>query len=241
MNDIPTHEATLRVRTIQHLKGSANSVDEYPIWQWSLQLYLLDKNGTQIPCNIIKSCEYILHPSFEKPNRIVDTIPYLLEEEGWGEFNIKIKCQFLFGLGLFTINHDINFDNTEYLVDYSIQVPYNHPMMYKLLIDNNIIEVYGQKQPKESQQQKLMDTPITPQNSMALLNWIKEIPSLDEQTLTEIVQMIINHPAMKHELSSSNMQDDFRILTSQLPDDLLEAIQKLFTEAAKNDKLKSLR
>jgi transcription initiation factor IIF auxiliary subunit len=34
--------------------------------QWSIEIWLLDENGEQVPANVFEKATYNLHPSFEK-------------------------------------------------------------------------------------------------------------------------------------------------------------------------------
>lgn len=43
----------------------------------------------------IRKVLFTLHPSFANPHRVVETPPYSIREEGWGEFDVIVKIVFV--------------------------------------------------------------------------------------------------------------------------------------------------
>lgn len=242
---IPSMPVIVRVKTIQKVKLPLQLENEFPIREWSVQLYLVNMQTKELVSDrIIKSCKYVLHPSFE--NNIIkikntnvnnnnnnndddedednnkeksactsnsssgDHLHFLLKNTGWGEFEIKISCQLMFSMGKFLINHYLNFDAQEYDTDYEINVPLNNPRLNKLMPDL-----------LKSQLTPIPRTTVKGNN----LAWIDKIRFLDEDIVTEVVQMIINHPVVRKEIKNYPLdKQDFKILSSALPDELLDAI-----------------
>lgn len=174
---------------------------------------MLDERGVEIDAIVLSDCTFHLHPTFENPIRRVSTPPFALEEQGWGEFDIKIVCNFLEDAGKVTIRHPLEFEENAYAIDYSVQIPYHTSELRRRLethytLQKEIIEV-----PTKSQ--------ISASNS-----WIKSIPLLDEDAVTEMVQMIVAHPAVQSEVLKHPRHEDFLMGLNQLPNELLDEIRE---------------
>jgi len=48
------------------LSDKPSPMEGYPMRSWSIEVYLLDAQGNQIPASIFDKVTYKLHPSFEK-------------------------------------------------------------------------------------------------------------------------------------------------------------------------------
>jgi hypothetical protein len=41
-------------------------MEGFPMRSWSIEIYLLDEQGQEVPANVFEKATYNLHPSFEK-------------------------------------------------------------------------------------------------------------------------------------------------------------------------------
>jgi transcription initiation factor IIF auxiliary subunit len=57
-----------------HSQGKDSGVEGFPLRSWSIEIYLLNENGEQVPANLFDKVVYRLHPSFgERANQSMST------------------------------------------------------------------------------------------------------------------------------------------------------------------------
>lgn len=191
------------------IKG-AIAVNDLPQRHWKVELCMLDEAEKEIEIEIVARCTFYLHETFNDPVRSFDHPPFSVEEDGWGEFDIKIVCECIENGGKFTIHHPLTFDEPAYAIDYDIQVPCNAPVMRELLSKNcNLADLVKVEKPDKK---------------LTVSHWIGQIATADEDTVTDIVQMIVAHPAVQEEINKRPRHEDFLMGFHQLPNDLLRKI-----------------
>lgn len=128
-------------------QGKDSGVEGYPLRLWSIEIYVLNELGEQVPATLFDKVTYKLHPSFEAraiqgmlarrdscPDEgpstdsfifclVIKNPPFRIQEEGWGEFDMTI------GLGApdkeHNISHDLNFQQNRYESKHVIVRPWN--------------------------------------------------------------------------------------------------------------------
>ena len=60
---------TQRVLTLRVFSPKESPLAEFPMKEWSVELYLLDADGKERPADCVTKVTYNLHPSFENPNQ----------------------------------------------------------------------------------------------------------------------------------------------------------------------------
>jgi len=114
--------------------------------RWKVSIYSVDDTEEHGPLNYVEKVEYVLHPTFEPPERgnedfffendftnfiyghqiniiyiVVRKPPFTLSEKGWGEFDMKIVLYFTDkSVQPFTLNHDLNFKKSHYEVTHKL-------------------------------------------------------------------------------------------------------------------------
>ncbi|CAR28540.1 hypothetical protein ZYGR_0S01730 [Zygosaccharomyces rouxii] len=212
--DIPTIDVNIRVKTQQVIKEDQSScMGELPVRRWRVELCMLNEKDEEVVLDIVSICIFYLHPTFKEPVRKFRQPPFVLEEEGWGEFDMEIVCHFIENVGKFTINHLLSFEHSAVAIDYAIKVPCHTPLIREYLSRNFTLPDanFDKKQEKTISQSQLR-------------NWINLIPKLDEDSVTEIVQLILRHPAVQAEVNKQERHDDFLMGLYQLPNELLQTI-----------------
>lgn len=81
---------------------------------WSIEIWLLDENGVEVPATVFDKAVYNLHPSFERPKQTFKKPPFRIEEKGWGEFDMQIVLSGIHKGGDHTLDHDLNFHKERY-------------------------------------------------------------------------------------------------------------------------------
>ncbi|KAJ8660274.1 hypothetical protein O0I10_004136 [Lichtheimia ornata] len=115
-------EPTLDIKiTFQNsiIKGpDAQTVEGHPLRNWKIKLVAVengkDKKGRL--SELLDHVEYILHPTFENPRRVVTKEPYVLQEKGWGEFDMRIVLNFANNVATEVLLFDLSFMQSSYSV-----------------------------------------------------------------------------------------------------------------------------
>ncbi|KAG0788042.1 hypothetical protein G6F16_009651 [Rhizopus arrhizus] len=106
--------------------ASAQSSDGHPWRNWQVTLVAME-DGKEVKGKsslILDHVEYILHPTFDNPRRIMKKEPYLLQEKGWGEFDLRALLHFTNNLAApKIIVFDLNFAQPTYSVIEKIEFP----------------------------------------------------------------------------------------------------------------------
>lgn len=200
-------EIVIRVKTQQIIIEKSEDEDELPLRKWMVEICMLDKDGKEVPADILESCTYYLHKTFEHPVRKIAESPFTLTEQGWGEFDMKIVCKLIGKSGKFTIIHDIEFQDDAYAIDYTVQVPVINSKMRSTLLKNFNV-------PDE------IDAPVNkPQEK-----WGTILQDFDEDMITEFTQIILNNRAVKAEINRHDPTERVHLHFGQFPVDLLEQL-----------------
>ncbi|KAI8647072.1 yeats family-domain-containing protein [Parasitella parasitica] len=111
------------------LKSTAKASEGHPWRNWKIRVVAVDNNREKKGKlnHLLDHVEYWLHPTFVNPVRDFKKEPYLLQEKGWGEFDMRVILYFkdsllepdpeeiLFDLHfrepIYTIKHTIIFNN----------------------------------------------------------------------------------------------------------------------------------
>ncbi|KAF9896416.1 hypothetical protein BX616_007502, partial [Lobosporangium transversale] len=95
----------------------------------------INANGEEEPLPYVEYVEYLLHHTFEQPLRKVTEYPFMLQEKGWGEFDMKIMLYFADkSTTPYSLDHDLNFQLAHYEVSHTLTFkPDLKPSFLKLL------------------------------------------------------------------------------------------------------------
>ncbi|KAG9287820.1 hypothetical protein G9A89_017415 [Geosiphon pyriformis] len=110
-------EKEIKVVTDQEILKNLKMEAGYPIRKWKVALFAVNDIGEKSPMRFVEKVEYHLHPTFEKPIRVVKKPPFTLTEQGWGEFDMRIVLHFIDKtIPTKTLEHDLNFTKNHYEV-----------------------------------------------------------------------------------------------------------------------------
>ncbi|KAL9558411.1 hypothetical protein MBANPS3_000911 [Mucor bainieri] len=119
------------------IKGhGAKSNDGHPWRNWKITLVAMDgeREVKGKLAMILDHVEYILHPTFEEPRRVKKEEPYVLQEKGWGEFDMRVVLYFTDNItDPQVLLFDLNFALPNYSITHSVEFPNASPELVKLL------------------------------------------------------------------------------------------------------------
>lgn len=113
-------ERKVRVVTDQKVIDKPSPVEEFPMREWTIRLFILDEAGNEQPADVFTKVVYHLHPTFENPVQTFNKAPFICTNEGWGEFEIGIDCYTTEKTKLQPIVHDLNFQQQKYESTHSV-------------------------------------------------------------------------------------------------------------------------
>ncbi|KAI7871346.1 yeats family-domain-containing protein [Spinellus fusiger] len=126
------------------IKGAhATSVDGHPLRNWKIKLVAMDGNKEKKGklSALLDRVEYILHPTFANPRRVMNKEPYLLQEKGWGEFDMRIMLYFTRDLAdPEIVLFDLNFAHSTYTVHHKLVFPMPSPELEALLSMDPVVD-----------------------------------------------------------------------------------------------------
>lgn len=94
--------------------NSAKDLADQPgVSEWIL--FVDDKGG------VVKSVNFVLHPTFNPPSVTVDKTPFSITRQGWGTFECTIAVTFIDSTRK-SYTHKLVFDNTIHSKDYKVDV-----------------------------------------------------------------------------------------------------------------------
>lgn len=206
---------TIRVKTQQIILPDAPKVYELPTRKWRMQLFILDEEGNEQPATLFDYVTYHLHPTFERPLRKLTEPPFTLDEQGWGEFELKIIAKVKFCSTTYTFHHELSFDNNAYNVDYEGRFPYHQTKLREELLNSGSVPIYNEDEISLGQVTNLQRA-------------INLISVSDVDTIQKVINTIVTFPPVSEEIAKRRHQeDDIVILLSQIPNQLLNKICRL--------------
>ncbi|EDK39755.2 hypothetical protein PGUG_03853 [Meyerozyma guilliermondii ATCC 6260] len=227
---------TIRITTEQHVMKDVPPVENFPMREWSVQVTMLDQAGNEIAANILDRVTYSLHPTFANPIRTLKSPPFLVKEQGWGEFDIPITVH-LVGVagkqGERKFSHDLNFLQEKYIVDHSISVPTTKsPTLNKLLLESgpvpNADNIESSKRRNDgdmgSKVKKAKTGTGAVKGSVDLEKLANGLTKLGEDDLIVIVQMVTDNRTNDMNIKNDVDNGEFTMDLYTLPESLLKSM-----------------
>ncbi|ABN66843.2 predicted protein [Scheffersomyces stipitis CBS 6054] len=232
---------TIRITTEQHILKDVPPVENYPMRKWNIQISMLDQSGQEIAANILDKVTYTLHPTFTNPIRTTKQSPFLVEEQGWGEFDIPISIHIL-GLngktGERKFNHDLNFLQEKYVNDHVVTIPVSstkNQVLNKLLLesgplpfDDNVnkrkLETGNGAADANKFKKSKGTNGAAVKGSIDLEKLANGLTKLSEDDLIVIVQMVTDNRTSEMNIKNDVDNGEFTMDLYTLPESLLKSL-----------------
>lgn len=222
----------VRIITTQHVLHDRPPIQEgFPMRKWSIQICLLDSEGQEVPATVFDKVTYKLHPTFDNPVRPVRQPPFLIEEEGWGEFEMQIVFTIAERGGEQTVNHDLNFAQERYANDISINFPTSKPGLLQTLSQSGPVPqaqaaspAVGDKRGAEAGESKPKKQKTTMKGSVDLEKLSHGLEKLNEQDILSIVQMVSDNRTPDMYVKNDAEHGEFHIDLFTVPNGLLKTM-----------------
>lgn len=112
--------------------------------EWSIRLVLLDDKGNEVPANIFDKVTFKLHPTFANPTRVIKKQPFMLSEQGWGEFDLQVILHTIDKGGDHILSHDLNFQKPKYEAVHPITFTNPRPQLREMLAESGPLPSGGE-------------------------------------------------------------------------------------------------
>ncbi|SCU89490.1 LAFA_0E18492g1_1 [Lachancea sp. 'fantastica'] len=238
---------TVRIKTQQAiLPDVPPPVENFPMRKWSIEIFLLDEQGNEVPATIFDKVVYHLHPTFPNPTRTFTETPFKIEEQGWGGFELLISGHLLEKGGERKLTHDLHFMKDVYEADHVIQVPINKPILKAELmksgpVDEAAVSAAGtpvssvagggekRKAAAASSTESKSKKAKTGSGSALKGNVDLEklafgLTKLNEDDLVGVVQMVTDNRTSEMNITNNIEEGEFIIDLYSLPEGLLKSL-----------------
>lgn len=209
--------------------------------KWSIEVCVLGPDGEELPADVFDKVTYKLHPTFANPTRVVKTPPFLVEEEGWGEFDIDITLHVAERGGEHHVIHLLNFSEPVYSVDHKLTFPANKPVLNELLAKSGPVPQLSagptaatsgadsvtapEKRSSDSDDKsrpKKLKTAV--KGSVDLEKLAQGLEKLSEEDVLGIVQMVVDNKTADMYVKNDADAGEFHMDLYTLPDRLLKSM-----------------
>ncbi|OJI90122.1 hypothetical protein ASPTUDRAFT_52027 [Aspergillus tubingensis CBS 134.48] len=218
-------QQNVRLVTEQHIVNKDSGVEGFPLRSWSIEIYVVNEHGEQVPANVFDKVTYTLHPSFG--DRAIQTFknpPFRISEEGWGEFDMQIgltaadKEHF--------VTHDLNFAQPRYESKHVITFKNPKPALLALLRESGPVpgDENGVKSKRAATGEEGSKKKKRTEKSVDMDKLADGLQRLGEDDLLQVVQMVHDNKAPDSYTKNDVEQGEFHVDLYTLPDTLIKML-----------------
>lgn len=191
---------------------------------------MLNSKGKEVPATIFDKVTYHLHPTFERPTREFKKLPFKIEEQGWGEFDMTIALH-LVGGGEVSITHDLHFRETKYINDQKVTINASKPALARLLAETGPVPSLdasaGDKRKGGSSDLKSKKPKTglgSVKGSIDLEKLANGLTKLTEDNLLTVVQMVTDNRTPDMNIKNDVEEGEFTMDLYTFPEGLLKSL-----------------
>ncbi|KAI1402852.1 SAS complex, SAS5 subunit/transcription initiation factor IID, subunit 14 [Hypoxylon fuscum] len=217
-------ERNIKLVTEQHNIPKPSPMPEFPMKEWSVKIYILDKDGNEHPANCFTKVTYNLHPSFEeKTHQTFVDPPFICQNEGWGEFEMSIDLFTTEKAGSkTTVYHDLNFQSPKYEVVQA--VTFKNPSQALLSILRETGSIPNEDDNKSAAKARKANDPKKKKPVYDFEKMADAMTKLQEDDLLQVIQMIHDHKTDDTYTKNDIDNGEFTVDLYTLPDHLSKMI-----------------
>ncbi|TPR01364.1 Phosducin family protein [Aspergillus niger] len=230
-------------------RNKDSGVEGFPLRSWSIEIYVVNEHGEQVPANVFDKVTYTLHPSFgdraiqstshpllfahprsasgqwEPDDRdAFKNPPFRISEEGWGEFDMQI------GLTAADkehfVTHDLNFAQPRYESKHVITFKNPKPALLALLRESGPVpgDENGVKSKRAAAGEEGSKKKKRTEKSVDMDKLADGLQRLGEDDLLQVVQMVHDNKAPDSYTKNDVEQGEFHVDLYTLPDTLIKML-----------------
>ncbi|KAF7544034.1 hypothetical protein G7046_g9874 [Stylonectria norvegica] len=175
----------VKVVTEQKAIDKPSPMENFPMREWSLKIFILDEDGNERPADVFTKVVYNLHPTFENPVQTFTKAPFTCANEGWGEFEISIDCYTTEKTKVSPIIQDLNFALNRYEVTHTVTFKNPSQALQERLRETGPLPVDEDHKPKKKG--------VASKKSAQKFDYEKiadALEKLEEEDLLRVIQLI---------------------------------------------------
>ncbi|KAJ9318967.1 hypothetical protein DTO271D3_555 [Paecilomyces variotii] len=221
---MPDVKRTVRLVTEQNVIDKDSGVEGFPLRSWSIEIYLLNEHGEQVPANVFDKVTYTLHPSFG--DRAIQTFknpPFRISEEGWGEFDMQIT---LHADKDHIITHDLNFQSNRYESKHVLTFKNPKPALLAALRESGPVpgDENGLKTKRTAAADEGSKKKKRVDKNVDMDKLADGLQKLGEDDLLQVVQMVHDNKSADSYTQNDVEQGEFHVDLYTLPDPLIKML-----------------
>ncbi|KAK3069666.1 transcription factor TFIIF complex subunit Tfg3 [Teratosphaeriaceae sp. CCFEE 6253] len=224
---MPDVKRTVKIITKQSVMDDVPpEVDGFPMRSWNISVFLIGPDGEDMPASCFEKVTYVLHETFG-PKRARQTFkspPFQIREKGWGEFEMQILLTPLGSpkAGEQTLNHDLNFHNTEYESTHSVTFRNPKDRLLDILKESAPAgeAVNGTAAAVSKPEKKRQKT----SRNVDMEKLAEALPQLQEDDLLQVVQMVHDNKSEDTYTKNDVENGEFHVDLYTLPDPLIKML-----------------
>ncbi|KAL9599762.1 MAG: hypothetical protein Q9219_003645 [cf. Caloplaca sp. 3 TL-2023] len=191
---MPDVKRTVKIITEQHVIGKDSGVEGYPMRSWNIRIVLVHENtGEDVAANVFEKATYKLHPTF---GDLMKKPPFKIQEEGWGEFDLRITVTGVDKGGDHELLHDLNFQSERYDAEHKITFKNPKPNLLEKLRESGPVggEENGVKSKRADDSAKKRKRPEKGVSDTVDMEKLADsLQRLGEEDLLQVVEMVHNN------------------------------------------------
>ncbi|KAF2817214.1 transcription initiation factor-like protein subunit [Mytilinidion resinicola] len=217
---MPDIKRQVKLVTTQRVIQEDSGVEGFPMRSWSIEVWLLDDQGHEVPATVFEKATYNLHPTFERPKQTFKKPPFRIDEKGWGEFDMQIVLTTISKGGEHTLDHDLNFQNERYEAKHTVTFRNPKPELLAALResgpagDENGVRGRKDDPRKKSRKEKNVD----------MEKLADGLQKLSEDDLLQVVQMVHDNKSTDTYTKNDVENGEFHVDLYTLPDALVKML-----------------
>ncbi|KAJ5489005.1 Transcription initiation factor TFIID subunit 14 [Penicillium diatomitis] len=247
---MPEVKRNIRIVTEQHIIDKPSDVEGFPQRAWSIEIFLVNDKGEQVPASIFDKVIYRLHPSFgDRANqsqlhsllglssKSFQKTPFRIQEEGWGEFDMTID---LVADKTHTIRHDLNFAQERYEAKHTIANKGKYyqtfrnpkPAFLALLRESGPVpgDENGVKGKRGATGEDSVKKKKRTEKNVDMDKLADGLQKLNEDDLLQVVQMVHDNKSADSYTKNDAELGEFHVDLYTLPDALIKMLWEFTAE-----------
>ncbi|KAF2431300.1 hypothetical protein EJ08DRAFT_670134 [Tothia fuscella] len=212
---------TVKLITEQKVLPDVPVIQEgYPMRAWNIEVVLLNEQGEEVPATVFDKVVYELHPTFAKPKQTFKKPPFRIDEQGWGEFDMKIHCSAIGRGGDQILDHDLNFQSERYEAKHVVTFRNPKPDLLEELAKSgpttleNGVKKTAAADKKRGRKEKNVD----------MEKLADGLQKLTEDDLLHVVQLVHDHKSPETYTKNDVENGEFHVDLYTLPDQLVKML-----------------
>jgi len=226
---MPDVKRTIKIVTEQKVIDKPSGVEGFPLRRWSIQLFMLNESGEEIPASVYSKATYHLHESFGKrATQTITSPPFRIQEEGWGEFDMQIVLTAMEKGGDTTLSHDLNFAENRYETKHVVAFKNLKSALLEKLRESG--PVPGDENGKKRTGEESVKKKKRVDKGIDMDQLAENLQRLQEDDLLQVVQMVHDHKSPESYTKNDVDAGEFHVDLYTLPDSLIKMLWDFSSE-----------